>query len=73
MRVITISAKCADCFAARYSEGDKAGSYFGYVPSWMPGKHFGETVELKIDADTGQILNWVPPSHAVIEATFFSG
>ena len=32
-----------------------------YVPDFMPGDHCGDYLCLKIDIDTGQILNWVRP------------
>lgn len=34
----------------------------GYVPSFMPGQHYGDYVILDIDIDTGQITNWKVPS-----------
>lgn len=34
----------------------------GYVPSFMPGNHYGDYVILDIDIDTGQITNWKRPS-----------
>lgn len=36
--------------------------YEGYVPDFMPGKHYGDYVYLDIDIDTGKILNWEVPS-----------
>lgn len=30
----------------------------GYVPSFMPGEHYGDYVILDIDVLTGQITNW---------------
>lgn len=32
-----------------------------YVPDWIPGE-YGDYIELQIDVETGQILNWVKPS-----------
>jgi len=37
-------------------------TYTGYVPDFFPEQHWGDYVELKIDADTGQILNWKVPT-----------
>lgn len=36
----------------------------GYVPSFMPGDHYGDYVILDIDLETGKILNWQPPEAA---------
>lgn len=33
-----------------------------YVPSFMPGEHFGDYLILNIDIETGQITNWKKPS-----------
>lgn len=30
----------------------------GYVPAFMPGEHYGDYLDLKIDIDSGQIINW---------------
>lgn len=73
--ILSINAKCSDLFAAtlRNAEGKQVGEpYDGYVPSWMPGEHYGDYVELKIDTDTGKILNWKKPTKAQLEETFQS-
>jgi hypothetical protein len=71
MKIISITAKCSDMFSANLSiDGKQAGSYDGYVPDFMPGQHYGDYVELKIDADTGQILNWKKPTAAQLNETF---
>lgn len=33
-----------------------------YVPDFFPGQHYGDYLELDIDIETGQILNWVKPT-----------
>jgi hypothetical protein len=69
MKILTISAKCSDLFSALWNGKE----YFGYVPDWLPNKntkHYGDYVELKIDIETGQILNWVKPTKAQLEETF---
>jgi len=53
-----VQAKCSDMFSCTLTNGDKSVDYHGYVPSWMPGNHYGDYVSLEIDADTGHILNW---------------
>lgn len=63
MKIISISAKCSDLFNATLLEDNKVlGEYTGYVPDWFPGQHYGDYVELKIDVDTGLILNWKKPT-----------
>jgi hypothetical protein len=59
MRKITIRAKCSDMFDATLEQNGIRKEYNGYVPSFMGG---GEYVELEIDIDTGQILNWTVPT-----------
>lgn len=64
--VLSISAKCSD----RYShiiygkDGKVYREYDGYVPSFMPGEHYGDYLMLDIDPYTGKILNWKPWKHA---------
>ncbi|EMK0351988.1 hypothetical protein V8J08_004273 [Citrobacter amalonaticus] len=33
-----------------------------YVPDCFPGTHYGDYLELDIDIETGQILNWKKPT-----------
>ena len=40
----------------------------GYVPSFMPGQHYGDYVILDIDIDTGMITNWKKPTPEDIES-----
>lgn len=32
-----------------------------YVPSFFPGEHYGDYIDLEIELDTGKILNWKKP------------
>lgn len=63
-KTIRISAKCADLFSATAHDetGKQVGEYSGYVPSLMPGEHYGDYIDLNIDLATGKILNWKKPS-----------
>ena len=63
MKVLSITAKCSDMFSASLTD-DKTGTtyYDGYVPYFFPGNHYGDYVQLKIDIDTGTILNWKKPT-----------
>jgi hypothetical protein len=71
MRIISINAKCSDLFNASLTDnGHHVGDYDGYVPDFMPGQHYGDYVELKIDVDTGKILNWKKPTTKQLKDTF---
>lgn len=62
-RTISISAKCSDLFFASLNvNSELVGEYEGYVPSFFPDEHYGDYVILKIDIDTGRILNWKKPT-----------
>ena len=56
---VYINAKCSDlCICIIYdSDGNLLKETDGYVPSFMPDGG-GDYVDLEIDVDTGQILNW---------------
>ena len=61
MKTIEISAKCSDMFSAVLSETGQPSKYYdGYVPDFLG--TWGDYVQLKIDLETGQILNWKKPS-----------
>ena len=62
--VLRICAKCSDlCWAElQDKDGKVLKNHDGYVPDFMPGQHYGDYVELTIDTETGQILNWKKPT-----------
>lgn len=69
-KVMKIHAKCSDRFG--YSIEDQDGTEIfsqddGYVPTFMPGEHYGDYIILNIDLDTGMILNWEHPDAEDIE------
>jgi hypothetical protein len=71
MKILRITAKCSDLFSATLEDnGEFVGEYDGYVPEWMPGEHGGDYVELTINIETGQILEWTPPTKAQSKETF---
>ena len=68
-----MSCKCSDMFDASLIEecGTEIGQHYsGYVPSFFPGKHYGDYVMLKIDVETGKILNWKKPTAKQLKETF---
>lgn len=44
------------------------GEYEGYVPNDIIPGEFGDYMDLKIDLDTGQIVNWFKPSSSALAA-----
>lgn len=62
IREMQISLKVRDEFRCAFvdDKGNEILEYDGYVPSFMPGEHYGDYVTLNIDLETGQILNWNP-------------
>lgn len=71
--IIKMSAKCSDSFFAclENKDGEDIGEeYSGYVPNFFPGQHYGDYVELEIDVETGQILNWNVPTKEEIKELF---
>lgn len=66
---LEISAKCSDmCFSTLTDkDGNVLKENDGYVPSLMPGQHWGDYVMLDIDLETGQILNWKKPTQEQID------
>lgn len=56
---MNIFLKCRDEFSCTLYDidGNKVLEYEGYVPSIVPG-HDGDYLDLIIDVNTGQILNW---------------
>lgn len=57
--ILSICGKTSDLFSARLIEDGKVTkTHDGYVPKFMPGEHFGDYIELDIDIETGQIVNW---------------
>lgn len=67
MRTIQICAKCSDMFSASFNDGENVKNYEGYVPDFFPDQHWGDYVILKIDIDTGKILNWKKPTEKDLE------
>jgi len=69
-KTLSIHMKVSDRFSAKLLSA--TGTVLkdqddGYVPSFMPGEHYGDYVILDIDIDTGQITNWKTPTKEQIE------
>lgn len=64
VKTISINGKTSDlcCIMFKDEKGSCVGERVGYVPDFMPGEHYGDYIELDIDIETGQILNWVKPT-----------
>jgi len=69
IKTLSISAKCSDLFYidALDANGNPVLQKHGYVPDFMPGKHYGDYAILEIDVATGKILNWNVPTDATIK------
>jgi len=59
-KVLNIYTKVCDnfCCSIKDQDGEIIKDYEGYVPSFMPDTGGGDYISLKIDMDTGTILNW---------------
>jgi hypothetical protein len=60
------------CCSILDQSGESLKEYEGYVPEWMPDdvngtSHFGDYLILKVDLDTGQIVNWKQIGPGVME------
>lgn len=69
-KTLRMCLKVRDEFTADVLDEDGivlGGQEDGYVPSFMPGDHYGDYVMLDIDLDTGLVTNWVVPSAEQIE------
>jgi hypothetical protein len=69
-KTLRMCLKVCDQFGADIL--DENGAILGgqddvYVPSFMPGQHYGDYVMLDIDLDTGMVTNWEKPSSTEIE------
>jgi hypothetical protein len=70
-RILKICGKTSDSFSATLEvDGKDAGEYVGYVPSFFPGEHYGDYIQLHIDIDTGEIVNWKKPTKKELTEMF---
>lgn len=69
-KTLMIHCKVSDRFTATLLDQNGEDIHVqedGYVPSFMPGEHYGDYVILEIDMDTGVINNWKKPSAESVE------
>jgi hypothetical protein len=67
LRILTIDAKCSDmCSFALTINGKIVKDGDGYAPRLLPNGG-GDYVNLVIDMDSGQILNWKVPTEKQVE------
>ena len=67
---LRIYCKVCDNFTASLHDQDGQKIHVqedGYVPAFMPGKHFGDYVILNIDIATGMVTNWEKPTSEDIQ------
>ncbi len=59
-KTMIINAKISGSMRAAFKDedGEVMKNYDGPVPELMPGKHWGDYINLEIDIETGRILNW---------------
>ena len=63
-KYIHIHVKVRDEFFCNIEDDscDVIGEYEGYVPDFMPSEHYGDYIDLRIDLETGKIVNWCKPT-----------
>lgn len=68
MKTLKLCCKVSDRFQAQLKEDGKIlKDYDGYVPDFMPGNHYGDYIEIEINLETGQIINWQRPTQEQID------
>lgn len=70
-KTLRIHCKVCDGFTASLADDRGKDIYCqqdGYVPSFMPGEHYGDYVILDIDLQTGMVTNWKQPSAEALAA-----
>lgn len=69
-KTLRLYIKVCDRFSASLETDDGREIHIqddGYVPSFMPGDHYGDYLILDIDIDNGSITNWKTPTSESIE------
>lgn len=62
---LTIYAKTADSFSMNSSYGT---DYYGYPPVRKGISRDGDSIEMTVDNETGQIVGWVPFTKEELDA-----
>ena len=62
--ILSLDAKCSDmCSSELIIDGEIVGELQDYAP-YVNGLGGGDYVRIKVDLETGQIVNWKKPSEA---------
>jgi hypothetical protein len=75
MGILSISSKSSDLNSIRFKDKNgkvTEGGDYSYVPEGI-GIGGGDYVEMDIDMETGQILNWKPVSDAKVVESIMKG
>lgn len=70
IKTLEICCKVSDRFSYTLKDADGVQVFDqddGYVPDFMPGKHYGDYIMLTIDIDTGMVTNWQKPTAEQLE------
>lgn len=70
LKSVKVTAKVRDSGTYEYkgTDGQEMYENDGYVPDFFPEDHFGDYLELEIDLESGQILNWKKPTAEQLQA-----
>ena len=68
---IEFNSKISDHFSASLLDknGNSIGEYSGYVPDFIPNE-YGDYLTIKVDVESGRIINWKRPTNEELEKTF---
>ena len=71
-KTVRVNAKVCDSgsYTLLDADGKAIADRDDYVPSFFPGQHYGDYLELDIDIETGQITNWKKPEPKEVAQAF---
>lgn len=72
VKSVRVHAKVCDSgiYDLRDELGKTMASREDYVPSFFPGDHYGDYIDLDIDLESGKILNWKMPDPLAVAICF---
>ncbi len=66
-KILTLNAKCSDmCVSTLEVDGVNLGEHVGYAPR-LNHKIGGDYIEIQVDLETGQIVDWVKPDEEAMK------